>query len=311
MAKQNLTQVAKQLDQRKRLLIILVAAVFAIILIYSIGTMIYRAGKTKTIIHFAPSAATVTLNDTKVANGSTSWIIPGTYHLVVSFNEHFSVHEEDIEIKNDGETAEFYGLLTALDDEGREYATQHRQDFAKVEGLIGNLLDREGQKIKQNYPILNYIPINNSLYSISYQYDDNSEPVVYVKSDPKYLDVAVAKMKLFEGVELEEQNIVFLNKNDFEVYQQNPISDAKKFLRAAYQLSDEYIIDDPLETNSYTYTTIYKNGHAYNGDYAHYRVILEKDSDNNWQVVATPQPLLTTRNTPGIDKAILKTINSY
>lgn len=308
MAKQNLTQAAKQLNQRKKLLIILVAAVFAIILIYSIGNLIYRAGKTKTIIHFAPNAAAVTLNDTKVSNDSTSWIIPGKYHLKVSFNEHFSVYEEDIEITN--ETAELYGLLSALDDEGREYATQHRQEFTVVEGLVGDLLDREGQKKKEKYPILNYIPINNSLYSISYQYK-NDEPEIYVKSDPKYLDVAVAKMKLFENISLEEQNIIFLNTNEFENYQQNPIADVRKFLRAAYQLSSEYIISEPAETSGYIYATIYKNGHDYNADYAHYRVILKKNANNNWQVISTPQPLLTVYNTPNVDKEILKTINSY
>ena len=309
MAKQNLTQAAKQLEQRKRIIIVLAVIIFLIAIIYSIGTMIYRSGKTKTIIYFAPSAATVTLNDTEVSNNSTSWIIPGNYRLKVSFNEHFSIYEEDVEITN--ETAEFYGILSALDDEGREYATQHRQEIAKVEGLVGDLLDRQGEKLKNNYPILKYIPINNSLYSISYQYDDNNKPVINVKSDPKYLDVAVAKMKLFEGVSLEEQNIVFLNKNDFENYQQNPVTDVQKFLRAAYQLSSEYIISEPAEINGYTYATIYKNGHDYNADYAHYRVLLKKNADNNWQVISTPQPLLTVYNTPNIDKEILKTINSY
>ena len=221
----------KQLSPRSRILIILCAIAFAIIIIYSVTTLIFRAGKTKTIISFAPNAAKITLNGTSVSNNSTNWLMPGSYHLKVEYNEHLETYEEDIEIS--GETAEFYGILSALDDEGKAFIEQHREEYTKVEGLVGSFLDRQGKKIKDKYPILNYLPMNNSLYSISYQYDDNKQPIIYVKSDPKYLDVAVAKMKLFNNVELESQNIIFLNENKFENYQQNPITDIKRFIRAA------------------------------------------------------------------------------
>lgn len=299
----------KQSSPRTRILAVLVVLAFALILIYSISTLIYRTGKTKTIIQYAPNAATITLNDTKVTNGSTLWLIPGSYHLKVEYNEHLETHEEDIEITD--ETAEFYGTLGAIDDEGKEYVEQHSQEYAKVEGMIGSLLGRRGEKIKEQYPILNYLPMNNSLYSISYQYDDNNKPVIYVRSDPKYLDIAVAKMKLFENVELESENIVFLNENRFESYEKNPISDPQKFIRAAYQLPEDYIISKPRETGDYTYTNIYIDGMAKNALYAHYRILLKKNSDDEWEVVSTPQPLLTIYNTPNVDKEILKTINSY
>lgn len=300
---------AKQSTPRSRAAIIIAAIVFVVVLIYSISILIYRAGKTKTIIQFAPNSATITLNDTKVNNGSTTWLIPGKYHLKVEYNEHLEIYEEDIEITN--QTAELYGILSAIDDEGREFIEQHRQEYAKVEGMVGLLLERRGAKKKEDYPILNYLPINTSLYSISYQYDDNNRPVVYVKSDPYYLDVAVAKMKLFEDVELESQNIVFLNENRFESYQQNPITDAKKFIRAAYQLPDNYIISEPREKNGYTYTNIYIDGKEKNALYAHYHILIKKNSDGAWEVVSTPQPILTIYNTPNVDKELLKTINSY
>lgn len=301
--------IAEQASPRSKALFIIAAVAFAIIIIYSISTLIYRNGKTKTIIQYAPNAAVVTLNDTRVTNGSTQWLIPGKYHLKVEYNEHLEIYEEDIEITN--EQAELYGTLSAIDDEGREYINQHSQEYAKVEGLVGSLLDRRGKKIKDQYPILNYLPMNNSLYSISYQYDDNKKPVVYVKSDPKYLDVAVAKMKLFENVELESENIVFLNENPFEKYEQNPIADAKKFIRAAYQLPNNYVISDLKETNGYTYTSVYIDGHDKNANYAHYLVVIKKNEDGAWEQVTTPQPLFTTYNAPNIDKKILKIINSY
>ena len=307
--KEAIKNAKNNLSSHNRALIIFAAIAFAIIIIYSFTTLIYRAGKTKTIIRFAPNAAKITLNDTKISNGSTTWLIPGKYHLKVEYNEHLEVYEEDIEITD--EQAEYYGTLGALDDEGREFIEQHREEYTKVEGLVGSLLDRKGKKIKDKYPILNYLPMNNSLYSISYQYDDNNKPIIYVKSNPRYLDIAVAKMKLFKNVELESENIVFLNENIFEKYEQNPLTDVKRFIRAAYQLPNDYVINEPKTVNDYTYTSVYIDGHDKNAEYAHYLVVLKKNSDGAWEQAATPQPLFNIYNAPNIDKKILKTINSY
>ncbi|MCQ2571058.1 MAG: hypothetical protein MJ154_02315 [Candidatus Saccharibacteria bacterium] len=309
MAKSKIKQAVEQMNPRTRIAIILIIVLFAFAIIYSLSVSIYRAGKSKTQIHYAPNAANVYLNDVKVTNNSTSWIIPGEYHLKVEFNDHFSTHEEDITIETG--TTELYGILSALDDEGREYEKQHRQEFAIVEGLVGSLLSRQGQKIKEENPILNYLPINNSLYSISYQYDENNKPVVYVKSDPKYLEVAVAKMKLFDGVELSSQNIVFLNKSPFDTYQQNPIKDIKKFLRAAYQLNSDYKINDVKQIGDYYYTTFYTDNYNTNANHARYIAVVKENSDGNWEVISTPQPILTIFNTPELDVETLKTINSY
>ena len=308
--KETVKDVAKRTSPRARALFIVVVALFVIAIIYSVITLIHRAGKTKTIIQFAPNSAVVTLNGTQIPNASTSWLIPGKYHLKVAYDDHLETYEQDIEIAADT-VAEYYGILAPLDDEGKEFVEKHRQEYVKVEGLVGSLLSRQGSKIKEQYPILNNIPINNSLYSISYQYDDENKPVVYVKSDPKYLDVAVAKMRLFENVELESENIVFLNNNVFENYKQNSITDPQKFIRAAYELPDNYVVSDPLEIDGYTYTTVYIDDYENNAQYSHYRVILKKNDSGEWESVATPQPLFTINNTSNLDKKILKTINSY
>ena len=300
----------KQLNPRTGLLIFLLIAIFVIVIIYSIFTLIFRIGKTQTIIRFAPSSAIITLNDTTVANNSTNWFIPGKYRLKVRFNSHFEVYEEDIEIK-EGETAEFYGTLSALDKEGEEYISNHSEDYTITEGLVGKLLNKRGQKQKEKYPILKYLPMNNSLYSISYQYDENDEPVINVKSEPKYIDVAVAKMHLFKNVDLNTQNIVFYLNNPYEKYQQNPIKDPVQFIRSAYQLSDDYKIKDIQQVEDYYYTTIYYHDPQTGDDYSHYHIILKKNSDNEWESITNPQPLLTTHNTPNVNKEILNTINSY
>ncbi len=297
-------------NKRVKTLLILSAALLVIIIFYSLATMIYRSGKTKTIVRFAPNTATVTLNDTRIANNSTNWLLPGQYHLKVSYNNHFEVYERDVEITE--EDAELYGTLNALDDEGKEYITQHREEFAKVEGLVGDLLNRQGQKIKLDYPILTYLPMNNSLYSISYRYDDENKPIIDVKAEPKYLDVAVAKLKTIKNVDLSSQNIVFHTKNPFtKEYQQNPVTDVKKFVRLAYNLSDNYVIDEVQQVGKYYYTSAYVNDYKNDTTYGHYRIILQKKDDGDWEIVATPQPLFTIYNAPGIKKETLDTINSY
>ena len=299
----------KNLSKRQKVLFVCFVIAFVLIIIYSVATLIYRAGKTKVIIRIAPNAATITLNDTKIANNSTLWLEPGDYKLKASLDEHFDIYERDISLN--GETTELYAILNSLDDEGREYVEKHRQEYAVVEGLIGKLTNAEGEKQRKQYPILNYLPDNNSLYSISYEYNDNNEPIINVKTDPEFIDTVVAKMKTYKDIDLSSLNIIFHNENHFSNYQQNPNQDIKKFIRTAYSLSDRYVINDIQQLDKYYYTTAYIHDDKHDLDYAHYRILLKKNKENEWQAISTPQPLLTIYNTPGIDKEVLNTINSY
>jgi hypothetical protein len=299
--------ISRNLNQRQKIIILILALVFLFIIIYSVSTLIYRSGKTKTTIRIAPNSASITLNDTHISNNSTIWLTPGKYHLTASF-DHLTTYERDIEIKDD--PAEIYAILSAADDEGRQYIEQHRQEYAAVEGLIGELTNREGEKLRQANPIIKYLPLNNSLYSISYEYKNN-DLVVNVKCEPEFIDTVVAKLKTFDGIDLSSQNIVFNLDNRFTNPQQNPNTDVKKYLKAAFQIPDRYVINDIQQINDYYYTSIYIYDYDRDLSYAHYRVVLKKGSEDAWELVSTPQPLLTIYNTPGVEKDILNTINSY
>ena len=299
----------KSLSQRQKALILVLALIFAFIVIYSISTLIYRAGKTKVTIRIAPNATSITLNNTSVSNNSTIWLTPGNYHFVAKSNEHLKTHERDIEVKN--EPVEIYAILGALDEEGQKFVEQHRQEYVTVEGLIGDLENREGEKLRKANPIIKHLPINNSLYSISYQYDDNKNITVNVKCEPEFIDVVVAKLKTFTDIELSNQNIVFNLDNRFTNPQQNPNTDIKQYLKNAFQLSGNYKISEIQQKDNYYYTTIYISDYARDLDYAHYRVLLKKGAEDTWELVSTPQPLLTNYNTPGVEKEVLDAINSY
>lgn len=303
---QNLT---KNLTKRQKTLALIITLLFFVIILYSISTLVYRSGKTKTVIRIAPNSATVTLNDTKISNNSTVWLEPGDYHLKASFNEHFNTYERDIKISDD--SVELYATLSAVDQEGRDYINQHRQEYAVVEGLIGNLQNTEGARIKEKYPILNHLPINNSLYSISYTYNDKKEPIINVKTTPEFIDTVVEKIKTYKDVNMESLNINFLNKNSYENFQQNPDIDIESFLRTGFNLDKKHTIKKIKKINNYYYTTISIDDYKNSINYAHYRVLIKKDKNEEWKIVSTPQPILTIYNTPKVNKSILRTINSY
>lgn len=288
--------------------ILIIASIFAVIIIYSAATLIYRAGKYKVSVQIAPNDAVITINNTRVGNKSDCWLEPGKYHLVAKSSEHLATYERDFEVKD--EPVKIYATLGALDDEGRDFIEKHRQEYANVEGLIGDLMNKEGEKEREKNPILNHLPINTSLYSISYEYDDNQNLTINVKTDPQYIDTVVAKLKTFKDINISNLNIVFRNKNIFENYKENNNSDLKQFIRTAYNLPANYTINDPQQLNDYYYTTVYINDYKNSLQYAHYRILL-KQEEGNWKIISTPQPILTTYNTPNTDINILNTINSY
>lgn len=298
----------KNFNKRQKLVTAAILLFFIVIIFYSISTILYRNGKVKTTFIFAPYSATITLNNTRISNNTTSWIEPGNYHLKVSSNEHLEAVEKDIIISE--ESHEFYDTLSPLDDEGREFTKQHREEYANVEGIIGNYLNRQGQKQKQKFPILSYLPINNSLYSISYEYDDNNMPIINIKSDPKYLDVAVARLKNFKNIDLTELNINFLLNNPFTDKKTSSSTNPKTFIKECLNVKDPYKISDGQDYNDYYYTTIYTDDYWNDQKYAYYRVLLKKQGET-WELISSPQPLLTSKNTPNIEKDLLNLVNSY
>ena len=241
-------------------------------------------------------------------NNSNIWLEPGSYTVKVKC-DHFSSIERTIEISNDYHY--IVGILSATDDEGRSYANLHKQEFANAEGIVGRALNEEGIAIKKQYPILNYLPINNSLFSISYTYLEDNIPLIKIKTTPEFLDDAVAKMKTFKNVELTDYQISFNIENPFDTYNESPKSDPEETIKASFQLSDTYKISEgEYIAGQYYVATLYKYDYDKDLICAHYRVLL-KNTDDEWHILATPQPLLTQKNTPKTPKDILHYANAF
>ena len=300
----------KNLSKKQRITALIVGSVVLIIVIYSIAVLISRIGKVATKVQYAPYYATVTINDKKIDNKSTQYLEPGEYHITVTA-EHFETYTNTVTISKDYHY--MVGILNPSDDEGAVYQSEHAFEFTEVEGLVGLALNAEGSVRKKNYPILNYLPINNALYSISYEYDtDNVTPIISVKATPLYIDDAVAKLKTLEKVDLTSYEIVFKTENPFAIYNDsvknsNPVDCIKN----SFSIPSKYTLTEgQYINNDYYFAQFYIDDYDLDYKYSHYRILLHKENDE-WQIIASPQPLLTQKNTPNVSKEILDTANSF
>lgn len=298
----------KNLTKKQRIIFFILSAIILIGLIYFIVISISRTGKTPTTIQYAPFSATVTLNGTKVSNHATVWLKPGKYSAKIEF-DHFRTIEREIEI-----TEKYHyivGVMEAADSEGEEYAKSHRQEFTETEGIIGQALNQEGKAIKEQYPILKYLPINNRLYSVSYIYNQNSAPTIAVKAAPEYLDAAVQKIKNLEDVDPTVYQIEFTATNPYTTYTESPKAEPEETIKASFTLSDTYKLSEgEYIAGQYYVATLYKYDYDKDLICAHYRVLLKKTGEE-WHILATPQPLLTQKNTPKAPKDILYYANNF
>ncbi len=296
--------------QKITLLIIIIVLVFAVL--YSVITLISRAGKIAVEVHFAPYAAEVKLNGTLIKNDSKQFLLPGSYELEVSF-EHFTTLTKTVTIDKDHN--KLLGTLSASDSEGETYIEKHKTEFTEVEGLVGVYMNEEGERIKEKYPLLTHLPSNNALYSISYNYEenDNENPVITIKSQDVYLDAAVAKLKDYgKNDNLISYKIFFSgNENPYlNPVTKSKLSDPFEFIKQSYGADQtNRIVKQGTTIDDYYVTTIQDYNFDQDLYLAHYRVVLQK-SGNTWKITEYPQPFLTTHNMPGVPADVLNTGNS-
>lgn len=300
----------ENLSRGHKITIIILATLIFIAVVYSVITLISRAGKIKVDVYFAPYSAKIILNGTPVKNKSTAYFTPGTYSLEATF-DHFDAIKKQITI--DADHNKLLGILVANDDEGKAYAEKYKLEFTEVEGRIGVYLNEEGERTKNKYPILNHLPFNSSLYSLSYDYEeDNTNPIIRIKSKDVYLDAAVAKLKTYAKDDDLTRYKIFFSGNDnpyLTPHATSHASDPIKFINESYASENNLLVAEGKTIDGYYITTI----QAYNFDQdlllAHYRIIL-KEQGNSWKIIEYPQPLLTTHNMPNVPVEVLKAGNS-
>ena len=299
-----------QFTKSQKIIFFSLIGILLVAILISITTLVSRIGKIPVQVKYAPYTATVKLNNVPIKNNATNYLTPGTYEVIVEL-EHFETLSSTITIDSSSEY--LLGQLIPIDEEGQTIANRHQKEYAEVEGIYGQIASDEGAAIKDQYPILNYIPINNNFYSISFRYESDTpgKPIITVKAEPLYLDIAVQKLLSFPDVNPAEYDISFTTNNPFLNTQTSTASDPKTFIQESYPsvINDQFIFKTEQSMDDYFVAIIYRYDQKTDTNYSHYRIIIKKDG-NTWQTIATPQPLLTTTNTPNINLELLATINS-
>ena len=291
-------------QRRKRSLklsVVIIAVALLGILIYSIITLMYRAGKVKIVVLYAPYASTVQIDGTPYGNNATHYIVPGKHHVKVEF-ENFKTLEEDYEITSD---SEIYGRLTAENDAGRDYAKQHVAEFDSVSGLIGNKEAEYGQTIRDQYPLMSKLPVKDPHFAISYEITENNEFKVIIKASLAYRSMAITRMMEIlskddiKNYDIEVKNLDSPFKSDFIA---NTETDPLKFLQTGYgSAMNGFTMGSSKEVNDYLYGFIRKNV-GYVGET--YKFVLKRNK-NSWTLCGKPYPVLSAKNTPNVPIDIL------
>ena len=62
------------------------------------------------------------------------------------------------------------------------------------EGAASNSSIEQGDKERVEYPILKYLPINNAVYNIGYQFEEDGTPTITIDTTEFYLEFALEKL---------------------------------------------------------------------------------------------------------------------
>ena len=293
------------IEQRRKQSLKLSVAIIVVallgILVYSVITLMYRAGKVKIVVLYAPYASNVQIDGVHYDNNATHYIVPGKHHVKVEL-ENFETLEEDYDLAGD---SKIFGRLTAANDAGKEYAKQHASEFDGVYGLIGEQEVEYGQTIRDRYPLMSKLPVKDPHFAISYEITENNEFKVIIKASLAYRSMAITRMMEIlskddiKNYDIEVKNLDSPFKSDFIA---NAETDPLKFLQAGYgSAMNGFTMGSSKEVNGYLYGFIRKNV-GYVGEA--YKFVLKRNK-NSWTLCGKPYPVLSAKNTPNVPIDIL------
>ena len=296
-------------DKKKLLMIVggfvvLVAIVLAVTLI----SILPRLGKVETYVGYAPFIAEVSLDGEMVKNNAKSYLEPGEYDLRVVLDG-FETLEKKVTVSDENNS--LFGSIVANTDEGIKLANAHLDDYAAVQSLFGMEISARGERNRKEWPIIQKLPITNSLYKIGYIIEDG-EIKLSLAAYAANANVAVKKLKEAATATMDnlaEYNIEFKNfRNDYKgSFEENTMTSPEASLIYGFAGVTDLAVVNGVQNGDYYYAKV-TTGSAETYTLVERKVVLKKVGEK-WEIVSEVSPILTEYNSDNVPLEILKLAN--
>ena len=292
--------------KRRKTVFAVIAVLWGVLTFFAIMFFIVAADKALVQVKYAPFAAVVKLDDTVIMNNNENFIAPGEYHLVVEY-ENFETYEADIVVGDN--TTYMYRNLKPINDEGERYMHEHAEEFLEVQGIAGMIATEEGTNQIKEYPVIEQLPIRDSLYMLDYTVEDG-KIVITVSAGLGYRGLAIdGLMDLIgeDGVGKYDVKIVDLDNPYEGKFVENDEKTPDDYLKAGYaNVGFDFTVGGGEIEGDYYYAFLRYYFQKYVG--VVFKVVLRREGDG-WKLAGEPYPILTTANTPGVPLEIIEKAN--
>ena len=243
-------------NQKRTKILIIVFLIFCVFIIsLAIWQQVSRIGKVKVEVKYAPYTARVEVDGKKVKNNGQTYLSPGN-HEIKATQDGFDDLIQNIEVTDSTEF--IYGIMEPNSEKGEEIYQKRLNEVLEVQGLYGMAAIQSGEQQRTEWPIISYLPINNTVYSIGYTIDQDNQLIIIIDASNTYLESAIDEIKsLPADKSLAEYNITFKSsQNPFtNKLVDNNASNPTDFLKRGYQ-NINCTVNEGIRDGNYYYTTI-------------------------------------------------------
>lgn len=207
------------IKQRRLRIFVIVASIFAVVILWSAVVLISRSGKVGLYISTAPSNATVKIGDSQYGRG-TQWLAPGTYPVEAT-RDGFETVTRTIIVSSDKEQNVLAISLVPKSEDAKKWAEQHQDEYKRNEQYGAIEAAQTGKYLAKSAPITTKLPFKDPYFTIGYTIDEKQTVTLTIKTpSPRYRFYAIEKIREF-GYDPTDFRVEF---TDFK----NPLENTEK-----------------------------------------------------------------------------------
>jgi hypothetical protein len=152
--------------EQQRIIIMVLAGIFGIMVIIGVGYAIYQSQKGKITYNTTPKDAIVKLDGQEVPGSGTKLVEPGKHQFVITRSA-FVEKKIDFEIKA-GESKGFDLFIIPNDNAGLEWVKQNPEEASELDGKVSNEYIETAERITNSHQILKDLPIAEATFRINH-----------------------------------------------------------------------------------------------------------------------------------------------